>query len=184
MEKKVYVFLADGFEEVEGLTVVDVLRRAGADTVMVSVTGRKQVEGSHGIPVLADALFEEEDYAEADLLVLPGGMPGTLNLKAHKGLTELLGDFDRKKKYIGAICAAPSILSELGMLAGRTACAYPSFEESLRCARVVREPAVVDGHIITGRGMGAAVPFALKLTELLFGKEKAEELAVSIVYTA
>lgn len=184
MEKKVYVFLADGFEEIEGLTVVDVLRRAGADTVMVSVTGDRKITGSHGIQVMADTLFEEENYGAADLLVLPGGMPGTLNLKAHEGLTALLKEFDREKKYIAAICAAPSILSDLGMLAGRRACAYPSFEEGLDCAEVVREPAAADGHIITGRGMGAAIPFALKLTELLFGGEKADEVAKSIVYVS
>ena len=90
--------------------------------------------------------------------------------------------FDREKKYIAAICAAPSILSELGILKGRKACAYPSFEESLECAEVVREPKVVDGHVITGRGMGAAIPFALALTALLAGREKADEIGESIVY--
>lgn len=182
--KKVYVFLADGFEEIEGLTAVDVLRRAGADTVTVSVMGRKEITGSHGIQVMADCLFEDTDFSEAALLVLPGGMPGTLNLKAHSGLAELLEQFDRKEKYIAAICAAPTILSDLGMLAGRRACAYPSFEENLNCKEVVREPVTTDGHIITGRGMGAAIPFALKLTEFLFGREKADEIAESIVYSS
>ena len=182
MNKKVYVFLADGFEEIEGLTVVDVLRRAGTDTVTVSVTGRKEIEGAHGIRVLADSLFEDGNFSDAGLLVLPGGMPGTLNLKAHEGLTARLREFDREKKYIAAICAAPSILSDLGMLEGKKACAYPSFEDGLNCAEIVKEPAAVDGHIVTGRGMGAAIPFALKLTEILWGKEKADEIAGSIVY--
>lgn len=181
--KKVYVFLADGFEEIEGLTVVDVLRRAGADTVTVSVTGRTEISGSHGIPVLADSLFEDTDFSDAGLLVLPGGMPGTLNLKEHSGLIQLLKQFDNEKKYIAAICAAPSILGELGMLEGRKACAYPSFEDKLNGAEVLQTPAVTDGHITTGRGMGAAIPFALKLTELLFGREKADEIAESIVYS-
>ena len=172
---KAYVFLADGFEEIEGLTVVDVLRRAGVDTVTVSVMGRKEISGSHGIPVGADNVFEELDLNDADLLVLPGGMPGTLHLKAHAGLRELLVKADREKKYLAAICAAPSVLSELGMLKGRKACAYPSFEETLDCAEVL-------GHITTGRGMGAAIPFALRLTEILCGKEKAEEISASIVY--
>ena len=180
--KKVYVFLADGFEEIEGLTVVDVLRRAGADTETVSVMGRKEISGSHGIHVMADSLFEESDFSDAQLLVLPGGMPGTTNLKDHTGLTELLEGFDREKKYIAAICAAPSILGSLGMLKGRKACAYPSFEEGLDCAQVVHEAAVTDGHVTTGRGMGAAIPFALKLTELLCGTGKANEIAESIVY--
>ncbi len=183
--KKACVFLADGFEEIEGLTVVDILRRAGVETQTVSVMGRKEIAGSHEIPVTADLLFEdltEEDASSADLLVLPGGMPGTLNLKAHEGLTKLLREFDEKKKYIAAICAAPSILSELGMLKGRKACAYPSFEEALDCGEVLQVPVVTDGHITTGRGMGAAIPFALRLTELLCGAEKAEEVRKSIVY--
>ena len=179
---KAYVFLADGFEEIEGLTVVDVLRRAGVDTVTVSVMGRKEISGSHGIPVGADEVFEEPDLSDADLLVLPGGMPGTLHLKAHEGLRELLVKADREKKYLAAICAAPSVLSELGMLKGRKACAYPSFEETLDCAEVLKVPVVTDGHITTGRGMGAAIPFALRLTEILCGKEKAEEISASIVY--
>ena len=95
------MFLADGFEEIEGLTVVDVLRRAGADTETVSVMGRKEIRGSHEIQILADSLFEDVDFSDARLLVLPGGMPGTLNLKAHTGLTELLRRFDREEKYIG-----------------------------------------------------------------------------------
>ena len=181
---KAYVFLADGFEEIEGLTVVDVLRRAGVDTVTVSVTGKKEISGSHGIPVGADELFEGLDMDDADLLVLPGGMPGTLHLKAHRGLRELLVKADAEKKCLAAICAAPSVLSELGMLRGRKACAYPSFEETLDCAEVLRVPVVTDGHITTGRGMGAAIPFALRLTEILCGKEKAEEISGSIVYNA
>ena len=166
---KAYVFLADGFEEIEGLTVVDVLRRAGVDTVTVSVMGRKEISGSHGIPVGADDVFEKLDMSDADLLVLPGGMPGTLHLKAHEGLRELLVTADREEKYLAAICAAPSVLSELGMLKGR-------------CAEVLKVPVVTDGHITTGRGMGAAIPFALRLTEILCGKEKAEEIRTSIVY--
>ena len=170
---KVYIFLADGFEEIEGLTVVDIMRRAKIDVETISITGQKQINGAHKIIVEADRLFEETDFSDGDMLVLPGGMPGTRNL---------IGEFDKKKKYLAAICAAPSILSELGILKGRKACAYPSFEEGLDCAQVVHEAAVTDGHVTTGRGMGAAIPFALKLTELLCGTEKANEIAESIVY--
>ena len=179
---KVCVFLADGFEEIEGLTVVDILRRAGIETETVSVMGRKEILGAHGIKVEADKTFEEAGADKADMLVLPGGMPGTLNLKACTGLIELLKSFDRDKKYIAAICAAPSILAELGILKGRKACSYPSFEDKLNGADVVREPAVTDGHITTGRGMGTAIPFALRLTALLAGEAKAEEIKESIVY--
>lgn len=182
--KKVCVFLADGFEEIEGLTVVDILRRAGIETETVSVMGRKEISGSHGITVLADLLFEEASMEDADMLVLPGGMPGTLNLKAHEGLRKLLCDFDGRGKLIGAICAAPSILSGLGMLRGRKACAYPSFEAELDCREVQSQPVVTDGHITTGRGMGAAIAFALRLAALLEGDEKAEEIRESIVYEA
>ena len=156
---KVYIFLADGFEEIEGLTVVDIMRRAKIDVETISITGQKQINGAHKIIVEADRLFEETDFSDGDMLVLPGGMPGTLNLKEHEGLR-----------------------SELGILKGRKACAYPSFEEGLDCAQVVHEAAVTDGHVTTGRGMGAAIPFALKLTELLCGTEKANEIAESIVY--
>ena len=180
--KKVCVFLADGFEEIEGLTVVDILRRAGIETETISITDSRRINGAHGIAVEADSLFAQARPEAADMLVLPGGMPGTLNLKAHGGLKDLILQFDREEKYIAAICAAPSILSELGILKGRKACAYPSFEESLECAEVVQDPKVVDGHVITGRGMGAAIPFALTLTALLSGREKADEIGQSIVY--
>ncbi len=179
---KVCVFLADGFEEIEGLTVVDILRRAGIETETVSVMGRKEIVGAHGIKVEVDTVFEEAEADKADMLALPGGMPGTLNLKACDGLTELLKSFDRDRKYIAAICAAPWILAELGILKGRKACSYPSFEEKLDGAAVVREPVVTDGHITTGRGMGTAVPFALRLTALLAGETKVEEIRESIVY--
>lgn len=180
--KKACVFLADGFEEVEGLTVVDILRRAEVDVKMVSVMGKKDICGSHGIVIEADSLFEEERFEDADLLVLPGGMPGTLNLKAHEGLASLLVSFDKEERYLAAICAAPSVLGGLGILKGRKACCYPSFEEQLDCGEVLFDPVVTDGHVTTGRGLGTAILFALRLTELLCGKEKADELSKSIVF--
>ena len=147
--KKAYVFLADGFEEIEGLTVVDVLRRAGAEVEMVSVMDRKEITGAHGIKVEADRMIEEA--GEADLYVLPGGMPGTLHLKEHAGLCRLLNQAEKKEKHIAAICAAPSVLGELGMLKGKRACCYPSFEEKLNCLEVSYEPVVKD-HDISGNG--------------------------------
>ena len=177
---KVYIFLADGFEEIEGLTVVDVLRRAGAEVEMVSVMDRKEITGAHGIKVEADRMIEEA--GEADLYVLPGGMPGTLHLKEHAGLCRLLNQAEKKEKHIAAICAAPSVLGELGMLKGKRACCYPSFEEKLNCLEVSYEPVVTDGRITTSRGMGTAVRFSLELVSVLYGKEKADEIAESIVY--
>ena len=173
--KKISVFLADGFEEIEGLTVVDILRRAGVQVHMVSITGEKTIHGSHQIDVQADCLFEEMDFSDTEMLVLPGGMPGTRNLMNHRGLQELLRAYHEKGSYIAAICAAPSVF-------GRRACCYPSFEEKLEGAEVVRDQVCADGHIITSRGMGTAIPFALKLTALLCGEEKAEEISRSIIY--
>lgn len=181
--KQVCVFLADGFEEIEGLTVVDILRRAGVQVDTVSISGDKTIHGAHHIDVQADFLFEEMDFGQADMLVLPGGMPGTRNLMNHKGLQELLKAYHEKAKYIAAICAAPSIFGRLGFLKGRKACCYPSFEEKLEGAEVTHDPVSVDGHIITSRGMGTAILFALKLTGLLCGAEKAEEIGRSIIFT-
>lgn len=179
---KVYVFLADGFEEIEGLTVVDLLRRAEAEVVTVSINGTERVCGSHGIEVIADTVFEKTDFAGADLLVLPGGMPGTKHLGAHEGLTMLLKETDKKGGGIAAICAAPSVLGDLGLLKGKKAVCYPGFEQRLTGAEVLNVPAVTDGNITTGRGMGTAIDFALELTARLFGAQKAEQLAEAIIY--
>lgn len=181
--KKVSVFLADGCEEIEALTVVDILRRAGVHTDMVSITGKTEITGAHQIRILADVLYENMDFGETDMLVLPGGMPGTKHLQEHRGLAELLCAFDKEEKYLAAICAAPSVLGGLGLLKGKKACCYPSFEEKLTGAEVVTEPAVQDGRVITGRGMGTAIPFALKLTEVLCGSEKAQEIQRSVLFT-
>ena len=129
---------------------------------MVSVMDRKEITGAHGIKVEADRMIEEA--GEADLYVLPGGMPGTLHLKEHAGLCRLLNQ------------------AELGMLKGKRACCYPSFEEKLNCLEVSYEPVVTDGRITTSRGMGTAVRFSLELVSVLYGKEKADEIAESIVY--
>lgn len=180
--KEVSVFLADGFEEIEGLTVVDILRRAGAEVKTVSVTGSRTVRGAHQIEVLADVLFEETAFENTYMLVLPGGMPGTIHLQEHEALQKLLLSFYERKLPIAAICAAPSILGKLGFLKGRKACAYPSFETALTGALVVKEPAVTDGNITTGRGMGTAIAFSLRLVAILYGEEKAQEVKKAIVY--
>lgn len=179
---KVFVFLADGFEEIEGLTVVDLLRRAEAEVVTVSVNGTDSVCGSHGIEVKADTVFEKTDFTGADILVLPGGMPGTKHLGAHEGLTALLKETNERNGGIAAICAAPSVLGDLGLLEGKKAVCYPGFEQRLTGAAVLTVPAVTDGNITTGRGMGTAIAFALELVTRLYGAKKAEELAQSIIY--
>lgn len=180
--KKVSVFLADGFEEIEGLTVVDLLRRAGIIVSTVSITGNQMIHGAHGIDVAADVLFENSNAGEADMLVLPGGQPGTSHLKEHAQLKQLLRRYDNQHKYIAAICAAPSILGEMGILNKRKATSFPAVEEQLTGASVSHQPVVVDDHIITSRGLGTAIDFALKLIEILISEEKADEIGQSIIY--
>ena len=176
------VFLADGFEEIEGLTVVDILRRAGVETRTVSITERRLVTGSHQIPVTADSCIKETDFSEAELLVLPGGMPGTRYLGECRPLTELLLQFFREGRKVAAICAAPSVLGDLGFLKGKKAVCYPGFESRLTGAEVLAVPVVTDGHITTSRGMGTAIAFALELTKRLKDEETAKQVGRSIIY--
>ena len=182
--KKVSIFLAEGFEEVEALTQVDLLRIAGAEVTMVSISGAREVAGSHGIVVTADKIFAEMDFAEMDLLVLPGGMPGTLHLKECAPLIALLQDFNEKGRKLAAICAAPTVLGAAGLLRGKKAACYPGCEDGLTGAEVLTDRVVVDGNITTSRGVGTAIPFALELISLLFGPEKAEEIKKSVIYMA
>lgn len=177
---KVNVYLADGFEEVEGLTVVDLLRRAGIEIDMVSIMGRKEITGARKIPVLADKLFEEQD--DPDVIVLPGGMPGTLHLKAHEGLADLIRKADKEGKLLAAICAAPTIYGEMGLLEGKNATCYPGMEDKLLGANWQEQPVVVGGNFVTSRGVGTAIAFALTLVTILKDEETAKSLANSIVY--
>ena len=160
---KIGIFMADGCEEIEGLTVVDVVRRAKMEIVMLSITGKKEVTSSHGVTFLADALAEETGYEDLDGIVLPGGMPGTLHLGEHTGLCRLLQDFAAEGKKVAAICAAPSVLGALGILKEKKAVCYPGFEEKLTGAQVGTQEVARDGNITTSRGLGTAIPFALEL---------------------
>lgn len=179
---KVCIFFGTGYEEIEALTVVDLLRRAGIDIDMVSITGEQMVEGSHKITVKMDKLYEEVDFNEVDMIVLPGGMPGTNNLEAFEPLMAQIDAFYAAGKNLAAICAAPSILGHKGMLKGKRACAYPGFESHLEGAEVTVNPVETAEHIITSRGMGCAIEFGLAIIEKLQGKEKAAELANAIIY--
>ena len=180
--KKVCVLLADGFEEIEGLTVVDIMRRAKIDVETISITGQKQINGAHKIIVEADRLFEETDFSDGDMLVLPGGMPGTLNLAGNETLAALIRSYDDQGKKLAAICAAPSILGVMGILKDKNAVCFPGFEEKLAGANVLDVPAVTDKNVTTGRGMGAATDFALELIRVLQGEDKAKEMAEKIVF--
>ena len=179
---RVGIFLADGFEEIEGLTVVDILRRAGIDISMISINGKKKVTGAHGIALDTDEDIVQCDPGKLDMLVLPGGMPGTTNLAACEKLTEALKKADQEKRGIAAICAAPSVLGDLGFLKGKKAVCYPGFESRLTGAEVLAVPVITDGHITTSRGMGSAIAFALELTKRLKDEETAKQVGRSIIY--
>ena len=179
---KVYEFLADGFEEVEGLGPVDVLRRGGVDIKTVSVTGSEMVSTSHGVTVKADLLFEDVDFADADLLMMPGGLPGSTTLDAHEGLHRVLNAHNEAGKLIGAICAAPMVLGRMGLLKGRRATCYPGFEEYLEGAEYTHELCTVDGNITTGEGPAATFPYAYKLLEALTDKKTADGIADGMMY--
>ncbi len=180
---KAYIFLADGFEEVEALTAVDLLRRAKIDVRMISISDSLELIGRSRIKVTADRMFDERGYDSADLLILPGGMPGTEYLMNHKGLRDLLLQKAADgKTYLAAICAAPMIFGRLGLLEGKKATIYPGMEDELKGAERSEHNVVKDGRIITSRGAGTAVPFALCLIETLMSAEAARTIADSIVY--
>ena len=183
MNKKVYIFLADGFEDIEGLTVVDLMHRAGIDIETVSIKEENEITTSHGIAMKTDRTFAGTDFSDADMLVLPGGMPGTKYLGEYQPLRDLLTDFYGKGGKVAAICAAPTVLASLGFLNGRKATAYPSCMEGLAGAEPSLESVVVDGNVTTSRGLGTAVDFALSLIGQLLGEEKADEIAESVVYS-
>ena len=179
---KIGIFMADGCEEIEGLTVVDVVRRAKMEIVMLSITGKKEVTSSHGVTFLADALAEETGYEDLDGIVLPGGMPGTMHLLENETVNAVIRKFAEEGKLVAAICAAPSVLGAAGLLEGKHATCHPGFEEKLTGATTSEDEVVVDGNIITSRGMGTAIDFAAALIARLQDEKKAEEIKASIIY--
>ncbi len=179
---KTGIFMADGCEEIEGLAVVDILRRADLEIEMISVSETTSVTGSHGITFLADAVFCDVSFDEFDAVVLPGGMPGTLNLGGHAGVNSIIQDFAKKGKLVAAICAAPSVLGAAGILEGRRAVCHPGFEEKLTGAFVLEENVVTDKNIITSRGMGTAIDFALAIVKYFKNEEAVNDLKKKLVY--
>lgn len=174
--KKVIVFLAEGFEEIEAISIIDSLRRAEISVTVASISNDNIVKGAHNIQIKADKLFNEINFSSYDLIALPGGMPGAKNLNEHEGLKEQLKMF-AEDKMIAAICAAPMVLGGLGLLKGKRATCYPGFEPELIEATVTHEPVTVDGNIITGKGPGFAIQFSLQLIEILAGKPVRDEVA-------
>ena len=180
--KNVCLFLADGFEEIEALATIDILRRAGVQVTTVSINPTEMVTGAHGIPIVADVVFELAECANADMLVLPGGMSGAANLDAHEGVCSALKAHAESGKYLAAICAAPMVLGHLGLLVGKKATCYPGFESHLEGAEYTAAPAEVDGNVITGRGPAAVFPFAYALAEALVGKEVVTQVKAGMLY--
>ncbi|MCR4567737.1 MAG: DJ-1/PfpI family protein [Pseudobutyrivibrio sp.] len=180
---KVLIFMAEGHEEIEALTVVDLLRRAGIEIEMVSITGNKRVPGSHGIMTVCDKLIEQVNFDSADMLVLPGGMPGTLNLELCEPLMDQVHGFNTSKKGLAAICAAPTVLGKAGILKDRQATCYPGMEDKLVGAKVSTDQVCHDGHVITSRGLGTAIPFALEIIKTFQGDAAADKISKSVVYT-
>lgn len=175
--KSAFIFFAEGFEEIEAITIIDVLRRADIPTEMISITGKLAVTGAHEITIHADLLFEEADFSEAEILILPGGLPGANNLNAHDGLKKKILEFNDKGKPVAAICAAPLVLGGLNILHDKEAVCYPGFESKLLGATISEKPAIKSRNIITGRGPGAALNFALELVTELKGKQLADQLS-------
>lgn len=180
---RVCIFLAEGFEEVEALTVVDLLRRADIKIDMVSIGDSLKVRGRSGIEVTADVLWKDSNADTADMLILPGGMPGVTYLGQHKGLTDLIMEYAAGGKLLAAICAAPTVFGQLGILEGKNATCYPGLEGKLTGA-VIRtdEKVITDGNITTSRGVGTAIDFALRLISILADEEISKKVARGIVY--
>lgn len=176
----IYLFLAEGFEEVEALCPLDVIRRAGLEITTVGI-GTPIVRGSHGICVKAD--ITDRDYSDAapDAVILPGGMPGTLNLDASAVVHGALDSAVLNGKYIAAICAAPMILGKRGLLSGKSAICYPGFEDKLVGARISDKRVVKDGKIITAAGMGVALEFGLEIVSALLGKEASDKIRKGVM---
>jgi len=180
--KKTAVLLAEGFEEIEALTAVDLLRRAQIVCDMVAVEDTDEVAGSHGITVRADCKWSGTDFDGYDGVILPGGLKGTKKLAEDGRVLELVRSFHAEGKLTAAICAGPTVLHKAGLLEGKRAVCHPGAEEQLTGALLSKEPVMADGNILTSRGMGTSIPFALALAEYFCSAERARELARAIVY--
>ncbi len=172
---KVIVPLAEGFEEIEAITIIDVLRRAEVDLTTASLK-KNPVTGSHQIAVKADTLIKELDMVDFNCIILPGGMPGSENLKKDDTVLSYIKHIYSKGGYVAALCAAPIVLGKAGVLYGKKVTCYPGFETELVDVHYLEEPVVVDGSVVTGRGAGCAIPFALEMVDLLKGNDVMERI--------
>lgn len=182
MKKKTYLFLATGFEETEAVGTIDILRRGGVDVTTVSITDKRIVTGAHGIPIEADALFDDISFVDAHVLILPGGGPGSQMLNKHTALKQLIVQHAEQNKHLAAICAAPLVFGGLGLLKGKRATCYPGIEPLLTDAILATEqPTVTDGNITTGKGPGLVFDFGLEILAQLAGKNAADSVAADLL---
>ena len=181
---KAVLFFADGTEECEALLVADLLRRARVEVIIASAMGRRALVSSHGIHLNADALAEDVDYSDVDMVILPGGIPGVPNLKADATVRRVCRDFAAEGKVVAAICAAPTALAAFGVLNGKKGTVYPGMDADLTAAGASYTglPLTIDGSIVTGEALGAAIPFALALARILAGADAANRVKRAIVY--
>jgi 4-methyl-5(b-hydroxyethyl)-thiazole monophosphate biosynthesis len=183
VDMAVYVHLAEGFEEIEALTSLDLLRRADIAVESVSIMGRLNVTGVHGIEVIADIVFADADYDSCEMIVLPGGEPGANRLAEHEGLKQKLFSFANEGRRIAAICASPNlVLAPLGIIDGRKATGYPGFDDNMGKVVITEGDVVKDGNIITSRGPATAMAFALAIVEEFRGKAVRDALAKGLLY--
>lgn len=179
---KIVFLMADGCEEVEALTGVDILRRAGFDVDMAGLSGETLIKGAHGIDIKADIFIDSINIKEYDAVVLPGGAPGYKNLSNDERVRSLVIEANKENKLIAAICAAPTVLGGFGLLEGKNACCYPGMEDGLIKANVKEDAVVVDGNFITSRGVGTAIDFALSIVEYFTDKITADNLGKTFVW--
>ena len=173
---KVSVFIADGTEEVECLTIVDLLRRAGVEARLVSVMETEKIVSSHKVTIEADGKFDTEDFSDTDMLFIPGGMPGTKHMLEHDGLKALVKKFADEGKMLGAVCAAPTVLGQVGVLEGKKATCFPGWEDKLNCGEYTGALVERDGLVITGRGLGACIDEGIEIIRMLKGDEAASDI--------
>ena len=176
----VYFFIAEGFEEIEALCPIDLLRRAGVEVKTVGI-GKDKITGAHGITVTTDMTDAEFSYDSPEMIFLPGGMPGTLNLAASDTVISAIKKAAAENTYIFAICAAPMILGEMGLLKGKEAICYPGFEDKLEGAKISESTVVLDGRIATAKGMGVALEFGLLAVSVLCGEDAAKDLRSAVI---
>jgi len=183
MSTKAVVFLADGFEEIEAVTPIDVLRREGVNVITVTINETKKVTGAHRIVMEPDFVFSDGEHTDADVVILPGGMPGTANMQNHSGLCQFVKAHAESGKLTAAICAAPSILGSLGLLQGKTATCYPGWEDKLIGADITDKAVAISENFVTGRGAGVSMDFALALVWEIIGKQEMQALSKKMIFS-